>query len=65
MSKPTNDYIKYTGIAFQMIFIIGVLTFVGYKIDAYTHHDTPWVTAVLALVGVFASLYLVIQSVKE
>jgi uncharacterized membrane protein YsdA (DUF1294 family) len=65
MSKPTNDYIKYTGIAFQMIAIIGVLSFVGYEIDKRNAHQTPWVTAALSLSGVFISMYLVIKSVKE
>jgi len=65
MNKPSNDYIKYSGIAFQMIAIIGILTFIGYKIDGNKAHDTPWVTAAMALAGVFISLYLVIKSVKE
>ena len=65
MNKPTNDYIKYTGIAFQMIAIIGVLSFLGYEIDNRSAHETPWVTAALSLSGVFISMYLVIKSVKE
>jgi len=63
--KPVNNYIKFTGIAFQMIIIIGVFTFAGYKIDQYTHHSTFWVTAILSLFGVFASLYIVIKSLKD
>jgi F0F1-type ATP synthase assembly protein I len=65
MNKPVNDYVKYTGIAFQMIVIIGVLSFAGYEIDKRAAHTTPWVTAVLSLSGVFISLYLVIRSVKN
>jgi uncharacterized membrane protein YsdA (DUF1294 family) len=65
MNKPANDYIKYTGIAFQMIAIIGVLSFVGYEIDKRSAHDTPWVTALLSLTGVLVSLYLVIKSLKD
>ncbi|WP_233268717.1 AtpZ/AtpI family protein [Mucilaginibacter lacusdianchii] len=65
MNKPANDYIKYTGIAFQMIFIIGVLTFIGYEIDKRAGHTTQWVTALLSLFGVFASLYLVVKSLKS
>jgi hypothetical protein len=50
---------------FQMIAIIGVFTYVGYRIDLSAHHQTKWVTAVLALVGVFISMYLVISSLKK
>ena len=60
-----NSYFKFTGMGFQMLAIIGICTFVGYKIDEAGHHAVKWVTAVLSLTGVFISLYLVIRSVKE
>ena len=63
--KPLNSYAKYSAVGFQMIAIIGVFTFIGYKIDASTNHPTKWVTALLSLVGVFISLYIVIRSVKN
>jgi uncharacterized membrane protein YsdA (DUF1294 family) len=65
MNKPVNDYVKYTSIAFQMIVIIGVLSFAGYEIDKRAAHTTPWVTAALSLSGVFISLYMVIKSVQN
>jgi len=55
---------KYSGIGFQMIAIIGLFTFAGYKIDQAANHQTKWVTAALSLIGVFISLYVVIKSVK-
>jgi hypothetical protein len=63
--KAINAYAKYTGLAFQMIAIIGIFAFAGYKIDEATHHDTKWVTAALSLAGVFISLFIVIRSVKN
>ena len=63
--KPENNYIKFTGMGFQMIATIGLFTYAGYKIDESAHHTTKWVTAVLSLVGVFVSLYLVIRAVKN
>jgi predicted exporter len=65
MNKPVNNYIKYTGIAFQMIAIIGVFSFAGYYIDQRSRHDVQWVTAILSLTGVLISLYLVIRSLKD
>ena len=64
-NKPANSYVKFTGLGFQMIAIIGGVTFAGYKIDQAAHHSTQWVTAVMALTGVFISLYLVIRSVRN
>ncbi len=69
--KPTgedntsNNYIKYSGIGFQMIAIIGAFTYAGYKIDESAHHATKWVTAALSLTGVFISLYIVVRSIKS
>jgi F0F1-type ATP synthase assembly protein I len=64
-AKEASSYAKYTGLAFQMIVIIGVFTFAGYKIDQSAAHQTKWVTAVLSLTGVFISLFLVIRSVQK
>jgi F0F1-type ATP synthase assembly protein I len=63
--KDASSYGKYVGLAFQMIAVIGIFTFIGYQIDESTGHATKWVTAVLSLAGVFAALYLVIRSVKK
>ncbi|WDF56241.1 AtpZ/AtpI family protein [Mucilaginibacter sp. KACC 22063] len=64
-SKSLGNYAKFTGIAFQMIIIIGVMSFAGYEIDKHYQHHTQWVTAVLSLTGVFISLYIVIKSLKD
>jgi F0F1-type ATP synthase assembly protein I len=63
--KETSALAKYSGLGFQMIAIIGVFAFAGYKIDQAANHQTKWVTAALSLIGVFISLYIVIRSVKS
>jgi ATP synthase protein I len=65
IDKPLKGYAKYSAIGFQMIAIIGVFAFIGYKIDASANHETQWVTALLSLIGVFISLYTVIRSIKN
>jgi putative F0F1-ATPase subunit (Ca2+/Mg2+ transporter) len=64
-NRPLNAYVKYSGIGFQMIAIIGIFTYAGYKIDESAHHQVKWVTAALSLTGVFISLYIVIVSLKK
>ena len=61
---PGNAYAKFTGLGFQMIVIIGGFTYAGYKIDESAKHETKWVTAVMSLIGVFISLYVVIVSLR-
>ena len=63
--KPLNAYVKYSSVGFQMIAIIGLFAFAGYKIDESAHHQVKWVTAALSLIGVFISLYIVIVSLKK
>jgi len=63
--KGSSDIAKYSGIGFQMIGIIGLFTFAGYKIDQAANHSVKWVTATLSLIGVFISLYVVIRSIKS
>ena len=63
-SGPGN-YIKFTGMGFQMIAIIGLFAWGGSKIDEAGHHSVKWATATLSLIGVFISLYLVIRAIKE
>ncbi|WP_413669807.1 AtpZ/AtpI family protein [Mucilaginibacter sp. Mucisp86] len=65
IGKQVNNYAKFTGIAFQMIAIIGICAFAGYKIDESAGHEVKWVTAALSLAGVFIALFLVIRSVKN
>ncbi|MGV8880119.1 MAG: AtpZ/AtpI family protein [Sphingobacteriaceae bacterium] len=60
-----NIYAKYSGLGFQMIAIIGIFTFIGYKIDHSAAHKIAWVTAIMSLAGVFISLYIVIRSLKN
>ena len=63
--RELSAYAKYTGLAFQMIAVIGAFAFAGYKIDEAAQHTTKWVTASMSLAGVFISLYLVFRSVKN
>jgi ABC-type molybdate transport system permease subunit len=60
-----NNYIKYSGLGFQMIVILGIFSFAGYKIDQYLHHQVQWVTAIMALAGIFVSFYIVFKSLKS
>lgn len=59
-----NNYAKYTGMAFQMMAIIGFSAFVGYKIDQFYEHQTQWVTAITCVFGVILSIYQTIKQLK-
>jgi F0F1-type ATP synthase assembly protein I len=60
-----RKYAYYSGLGFQMAATIGIFTFIGLRIDEHRNADTPIWTAILALFGVTASIYLVIKSVTK
>ncbi len=64
-TDETNNLAKFTGIAFQMIAVIGIFAFAGHKIDAAENNAAPWFTAILSLTGVLISMYIIIKSLKN
>ena len=63
--KKVANFVKYTGVAFQMLATIGVFAFIGYQIDKHRDGKKPIFTALLGLVGVIFSLYQVVRSVTK
>ncbi|MDP3469277.1 MAG: AtpZ/AtpI family protein [Daejeonella sp.] len=62
--QSLNTYAKYTGVAFQMMAIIGLSAYIGYKTDEYYDHKTQWVTALACVLGVILSIYQTIRQLK-
>jgi len=56
-----NDYIKYAGIGFQMLAIIGIFTWVGVKLDERSSGKQPVFTAILSLLGVVVGIYTALR----
>jgi hypothetical protein len=64
--KPAvKPYLKYSGLAFQMIAIMTVAAIGGRKLDAYFGNKTSWWTLGLLMVAVFASMYSVIVTLTR
>lgn len=59
--RPSNSYLKYSGMAFQMGAIIFIGVFGGFKLDQWLELKTPIFTLILSLVSVFAAIYLSIK----
>ena len=56
---------KFSGIAVQMIAIIGLSTWAGVWLDGHFQTKTPWYTIGLTLTGIFGALYQVIRSASS
>ena len=59
-----RKYAYFSGVGFQMLAIIGVFTYIGYRIDISQDTGTIW-TALLAVMGVSISIYTVIRAVTR
>ena len=64
-SEGFGKFARYTSLAFEMGIVIFAGAFGGYKLDEYFCTSKPWFTVALSLFAVFASIYLVIKSLKN
>jgi ATP synthase protein I len=60
-SKGLHDFARYSGLAFQMITIIVVMTWIGIKLDKVLGFENPVFTVIFSLLGVFAGIYTAIK----
>lgn len=51
-----NPYMKYSGMAMQLFFLILIAVWVGKKLDAYFLLEKPLITALLAVLALLAFL---------
>ena len=59
--KQMTSLAKYSGLAFQMIAIILLVLFGGFKLDGYLEYKFPLFTIVGAFGGVVLSLYFALK----
>jgi len=60
-----NNYAKYSGIAIQMLAIILLGVFGGYKLDQWMNLSFPVFTILLSLLSVFFAIYSVVKDLVK
>ena len=61
MLRQSSGFVKYSGMAMQMLGTILVFTYAGYKLDEYQQNKVPVWTLVLSLLSIAGSLYMLIR----
>lgn len=56
-----NSYAKFSGVAFQMIAIISLGTYIGLKLDEKYPNDLSLFTIALSLISVIITMFYVIK----
>lgn len=60
-----NNYAKYSSIAFQMLAIILIGVWGGYKLDEWLNLKFPIFTVTLSLLSVIAAIYYVVKDLLK
>lgn len=62
--KPPSDLARFSGIGLQMVAIIGIFVFIGYKIDEGRGENVkPWFTLAFSVFGVIIGMVYLIRSI--
>lgn len=65
VKKQYNSYLKYTGLAMQMVVTIGVAGYIGYWLDQQIGWRFPVLLMLFVLGALFGIIYGIIRSSKE
>jgi len=63
--KPINAYVKYSGLAFQLLVSIGVFGWLGYQLDQYLSLRFPCFMLLFGLLAFTGMMYQVYRSLKQ
>lgn len=63
--KPVNAYMKYSGLAFQLLASIGICGWLGYKLDQYLSLKFPAFMLLFGLAAFVGIMYQVYKSINR
>ena len=56
---------KYIGLGFQLVAVVGIFVLLGLELDKMLLNQIPFLTIIMSIIGVAASLYYVIKDVSK
>jgi F0F1-type ATP synthase assembly protein I len=65
VTNPLKQYARYTGIAFQMMAVMALSAWLGWKLDQWMELSFPIFTLVLTIATVALVLYKIIRSLSN
>ena len=65
ITNPLKQYAKYTGIAFQMMAIMAVSAWLGWKLDERLNFKFPVFTLTFIITAVGLVLYKIVRSLSS
>jgi apolipoprotein N-acyltransferase len=63
--KPSNGYLKFSGIAFQFLGVISFFCWLGWKIDRFLGLNLPVFLLLLVFISFFGMMYKLYKDLKS
>lgn len=63
--SPYNNYLKYAGLGFQLLVVIGVFGWIGYRIDQWLELRIPAFTLILGFAGFAGMMFQIYRSINR
>lgn len=64
-SSAAQTYLKYSGLAFQMLAAVGLAAWGGIKLDQHFDNRFPFITLLLVVVALVGSMFLLIRQLPK
>lgn len=64
-SKQSGKFLKYTGLAFQILITLGVLMYLGYLIDQQTGWKIPLFVILFMFLGLAGVIYKLYKDIEK
>jgi hypothetical protein len=63
--KPVNSYLKYSGLAFQLLATLGVSGWLGYELDQYLAFKFPVFMLLFGFLAFGGTMYQIYRSLNQ
>mgnify|MGYP002682436636 CR=1 FL=1 len=65
LKKKGNDFVRFSGMAFEMLVIIGGMTWGAVWLDKQTETEIPWLTIIFSPLSVIVAILLIIKDLNR
>ena len=65
LKKKGNDFARFSGMAFEMLAIIGGMTWGSVWLDEQTGTEIPWFTIILSPLSVIIAVLMIIKDLNR
>jgi F0F1-type ATP synthase assembly protein I len=65
INTSVNKYLKYSGIAFQLFFLLGLAVLAGQYLDKKIENETPWFLLLFIILAFAGWMYKLVKDLDR